>query len=77
MAKGDILKVVLEYQVTSDGHARIVVVGVYRDGDEIPALSPYALTRNVVSVFEGLTMTIPAFGLGPATDEDARLTDGN
>ena len=75
MAKGDILKVVLDYQVTTDGHARIVVVGVYLDGDEAPALSPYTLHRNVVSVFEGLTMSISAFGLGPATNEDARLTD--
>jgi len=71
---GDILKVVLEYQVWSDGHAHIVVVGVYRDGDEIPAPGPYTLNRNVVGVFEGLTMSRPAFGLGPVTDEDARLT---
>jgi hypothetical protein len=63
LKKGDIAHVVLDCIPVDrdDGpHRRVIVRGVYPAGSELPA--PYENgTRNVVDVFIGLDMQVPAF----------------
>ena len=63
LKKGDIAHVVLDCVPVERGdgpHRRVIVRGVYPAGSELPA--PYENgTRNVVDVFIGLDMQVPAF----------------
>lgn len=69
MEKGEIVKVVLDYVRGKDGHAHIVVSGVFSRNASIPVRGPNVVNRNVVSVFTELEMSIPAFDLGEMPED--------
>lgn len=63
LRRGDIAHVVLDCVPVEreDGpHRRVIVRGVYPPGAELPPLYENG-TRNVVNVFTGLDMQVPAF----------------